>query len=62
MPHIQAAAFESPLVVASNRGPVSFHRNADGELTGPFRSRRWELRAAAFTMMLPTPDQAVPSN
>ncbi|MEP6666991.1 MAG: diacylglycerol kinase family protein [Nocardioidaceae bacterium] len=39
-----------------------FYCNADGELTGPFRSRRWELRAAAFTMMLPTPDQAVPSN
>ena len=34
MPHTQAAALESPLVVASNRGPVSFHRNADGELVG----------------------------
>ncbi len=26
-------AIESPLVVASNRGPVSFHRGDDGELT-----------------------------
>jgi len=34
MPHAQPAAFESPLVVASNRGPVSFHRNEDGELIG----------------------------
>jgi trehalose 6-phosphate synthase len=34
MPHAQPAAFESPLVVASNRGPVSFHRNEDGELVG----------------------------
>ena len=25
-------AFESPLVVASNRGPVAFHRNDDGEI------------------------------
>jgi len=28
------AALESPLVVASNRGPVSFRRNDDGELIG----------------------------
>ena len=28
------AAFEAPLVVASNRGPVSFRRNEDGGLTG----------------------------
>jgi len=28
----QAAAFESPLVVASNRGPVSFRRDDEGEL------------------------------
>jgi trehalose 6-phosphate synthase len=34
MPHAQPAAFESPLVVASNRGPVAFHRNEDGELIG----------------------------
>ncbi len=34
MPQPQAAAFESPLVVASNRGPVSFRRDADGELVG----------------------------
>ncbi len=40
----------------------SFWCNADGELTGPFRSRRWELRTAAFTMMLPTADQAEPSS
>ena len=32
MPQTQTAAFESPLVVASNRGPVSFQRT-DGELT-----------------------------
>ena len=34
MPHTKTAAFESPLVVASNRGPVSFHRNEEGELVG----------------------------
>ena len=34
MPQPQAAAFESPLVVASNRGPVSFRRDADGEFVG----------------------------
>jgi trehalose 6-phosphate synthase len=34
MPPPQAAAFESPLVVASNRGPVSFRRSAEGELIG----------------------------
>jgi trehalose 6-phosphate synthase len=34
MPQAQPAAIESPLVVASNRGPVSFHRNDDGELVG----------------------------
>jgi trehalose 6-phosphate synthase len=28
------AALESPLVVASNRGPVSFHRSNEGELIG----------------------------
>jgi len=28
------AALESPLVVASNRGPVSFQRNDEGELVG----------------------------
>jgi trehalose 6-phosphate synthase len=28
------AALESPLVVASNRGPVSFHRSEEGELVG----------------------------
>jgi trehalose 6-phosphate synthase len=28
------AALESPLVVASNRGPVSFHRSDEGELVG----------------------------
>ena len=32
MPQPQAAAFESPLVVASNRGPVSFRRDEDGAL------------------------------
>ncbi len=30
----QHAALESPLVVASNRGPVSFRHDADGELVG----------------------------
>jgi trehalose 6-phosphate synthase len=34
MPYAKTAAFESPLVVASNRGPVSFHRNEEGELVG----------------------------
>jgi trehalose 6-phosphate synthase len=32
MPHAQHAALESPLVVASNRGPVSFQRTPDGDL------------------------------
>jgi trehalose 6-phosphate synthase len=32
MPQPQAAAFESPLVVASNRGPVRFRRDTDGVL------------------------------
>lgn len=32
--------------------------NADGELAGPIRRRRWDLRAGAFTMRLPTSDQA----
>jgi trehalose 6-phosphate synthase len=34
MAHQQPAAIESPLVVASNRGPVSFQRNEDGGFTG----------------------------
>src|SRR4051794_11051326 len=32
MPHPHAAAFESPLVVASSRGPASFRRDEDGAL------------------------------
>ncbi len=32
--------------------------NADGELTGPTRARRWELEPGAFSMMLPTAGQA----
>lgn len=32
--------------------------NADGELTGPTRTRRWELEPGAFSMMLPTAAQA----
>jgi trehalose 6-phosphate synthase len=30
----ETSAFESPLVVASNRGPVAFQHGADGRLTG----------------------------
>jgi len=33
-PNPQHAAYESPLVVASNRGPVSFHRTPEGGLVG----------------------------
>jgi trehalose 6-phosphate synthase len=33
-PSTQHPALESPLVVASNRGPVSFRRNEDGALVG----------------------------
>ncbi len=36
----------------------SFSCNADGELAGPMVRRRWELRPGAFSMMLPTSDQA----
>lgn len=32
--------------------------NTDGELAGPMHSRRWDVRPHAFTMMLPTPQQA----
>lgn len=35
-----------------------FTCNADGELAGPMRRRRWEVRPGAFTMMLPTNEQA----
>ena len=34
MPDTPPTAFESPLVVASNRGPVAFHRNGDGAILG----------------------------
>ena len=37
---------------------ASFTCNADGELAGPMTRRRWELKAGAFTMMLPTSEQA----
>ncbi len=36
----------------------SFCCNADGELTGPITRRHWEIRPAAFAMMLPTDGQA----
>jgi trehalose 6-phosphate synthase len=34
MPNMRPAAFESPLVVASNRGPVAFRRDEDGQIVG----------------------------
>ena len=37
---------------------ASFTCNADGELAGPMTRRRWELKSGAFTMMLPTREQA----
>ena len=42
----------------SGRG---FSYNADGELSARTRKRTWQLRPAAYTMRLPTPEQAAPT-
>ncbi len=39
----------------------AFWCNTDGELSGPMRRRSWEVRPQAFTMLLPTKEQAEPS-
>lgn len=35
---------------------TDFWCNADGELLGPLRSRRWTVRPAAFSLRVPTPE------
>ncbi|MBA2773450.1 MAG: diacylglycerol kinase [Nocardioidaceae bacterium] len=39
----------------------AFWCNTDGELSGPLRRQRWTVRPQAFTMLLPSPEQAEPS-
>lgn len=39
----------------------AFWCNTDGELSGPMRRQRWKVRPQAFTMLLPTHEQAEPS-
>ena len=39
---------------------TDFWCNADGELLGPLSSRRWTVEPAAFSLRVPTPEQAAP--
>lgn len=39
----------------------AFRCNTDGELSGPMRRQRWKVQPQAFTMLVPTQEQAEPS-